>query len=291
MKKFLILIFFVPMIIFAEGLCYFPDPIDIYFKDSTIWYGPSSFLWGGPTIVDDTVSETLADGYLCNKERQVESSEKAFLDSNVFLFRHESNGRNILSIYNAYEMLKGLHSERDVSHSVGAVFKEEFLHWRQCGMLNLSYEEADSLATLFVMAINKFVEDKNVCTETDDFIVCSFAHNVPSQLKQWIDEFCEANGLEYSSKPAAYCEDPYSVPERVECAQVNSILIQQPKKTDVSIAFENRKAHIPEPLRGNPFFLFDMNGKVIQRGVAGETIRMLVVPSILKIGTRVVICK
>ena len=52
------------------------------------------------------------------------------------------------------------------------------------------------------------------------------------------------------------------------------------------IFVRNHEVHISKSLLGEAYAIFDMNGKLIQKGIAGEIIRMPTSPSILKIGAR-----
>ena len=61
------------------------------------------------------------------------------------------------------------------------------------------------------------------------------------------------------------------------------------KNGAAGIVLENGLAHIPERLIGQKYFIFDMNGRVIQAGIAKETIRMPLYPVILKVGNEKIV--
>ena len=252
MIKYLIFLFLFMSVAFAKDDCGLDLQLALHFRDSTIWYNSYSFSSGCYAVVADTLSETLEDGYRCSKEGI--KSEKAFLDSNVFLYRglppgvHPQSGENILYIY----------SVSVATHSLGDVFRDEFLHWQQCGMLSLTYEEADLLIKPLVNALNN-------CYKEDiwDFrqfekswaLVTDISYVYPDQIVTWSNEVCAT----------------------VPIAQSYNVV-------RMDVVFENGLARIPERLIGQKYFVFDLNGKVLQQGLAEETIRMPNTLAILKIG-------
>lgn len=222
----------------------------VTFNDSTLWWRDLNSFWGaGPLLVNDELTYTLEDGYNCEKGEY----EKAFLDSNVYLNRlrhftgYSSHGVRIVDI--AYNTLS--------SHNIGDVFKDEFLHWQQCGMLNLTPEEADSVADVLVNMINA-LNDNLDCWETEQFLVCDPPAGVPQQFVKWANEACASTSIEFPQRTPAN-----------------------------NIVYENGRAQIPEHLRGERYFIFDMNGRILQKGLATETIDLPPTPSILKIGKEI----
>ena len=305
MKNYLIF-FILAAAVWANDICLWPTPIEIYFTNSSMWYDKDSFLFGCPTIVADTVSDILADGYKCNKEDQITRTEKAFLDSSMFLFRDKREGVSVLSIYNAFDMIS---SEDETHHNVGEIFKDEFLHWQQCGILSLSYEKADSLANLLEASINDFVKNRDSEIVNDFFIVTESPHSTPKQIGEWIEEFCETKNLEHSSELVNLCDnleaapawliEACSLPPKLSSPDIDidEVLKNKEQKNSESlfnvheylgekIFVRNHEAHISKSLLGEAYAVFDVNGKVIQKGIAGEIIRMPTSPSILKIGAR-----
>ena len=192
------------------------------------------------------MSETLTDGYRCLKERI--EGETAFIDSNVFLY-YEGFREKILYIF----------ATSTATHGLGDVFRDEFLHWQQCGMLNMTYEEADSLIEPMAQALNNYLTDPVWTTEgffeTLGLRASDAVYPYPSEVLDWAKKACK------------------KVP-----------IAQQRLAAQADIIFENGLAHIPERLMGQKYFIFDMNGRVIQAGIAKETIRMPLYPVILKVG-------
>ncbi len=144
------------------------------------------------------------------------------------------------------------------THGIGDAFKDEFLHWQQCGMLNMTYEEADSLIEPMAQALNNYLTDPVWTTEgffeTLGLWASDAAYPYPNEVLDWAQKACK------------------KVP-----------IAQQRLVAQADIIFENGLAHIPERLMGQKYFIFDMNGRVIQAGIAKETIRMPLYPVILKI--------
>lgn len=236
--------------VFAEVDCQLNLGLQVHFLDSTIWYDRYSFAYGSYTVVADTLSETLADGYRCAKERSY--NEQAFLDSNVFFYRdlppgvYPQSGEKILYIFTV----------SSATHGLGDVFKDEFLHWQQCGMLSLTYEEADSLIEPLVKMMNEeFVNEDCDCYRSDKLVVDDYPGEIPDQIVKWAKDACTKTSI-----------------------------VQPRKLACTDVFFENGLAHVPERLIGQRYFVFDLNGRVIQKGIAGETIRMPSTLAIFKIG-------
>ena len=247
MKNCLTFLFLTVSLAFAEDACRLNPEVQVEFIDSTIWSGHYSYPYGGFVIIADTMSETLTDGYRCLKERI--EGETAFIDSNVFLY-YEGFREKILYIF----------ATSTATHGLGDVFRDEFLHWQQCGMLNMTYEEADSLIEPMVRALNK-----------------------PFNSEIWTNLQFHTSWAIASDLPV-----PYTYPQLVRdwaqkaCKKVP--IAQQRLAAQADIIFENGRAHIPERLMGQKYFIFDMNGRAIQAGIAKETIRMPLYPVILKVG-------
>lgn len=250
MKNFIIVFLLLTMYAMAEECELRYPKIEIRFPDSTFWWHDSySFFGVGPVVFqNDEWTYVLEDGYNCEKEMV----EKAFLDSNVFLSREIPPGYNLPSGMN----ILLIYSLSLTKHDIGEVFKDEFLHWQQCGMLSLTYEEADSLATSLVEPLNNLVKRKIDFVHTDAFFVAEYPGANTRQISQLIQETCAET----------------------------SASLRRVKRVNIGVIFENRVAHIPEYLRGEKYSVFDVNGRVVQKGVAGEAIRMPSIPSILKIG-------
>ncbi|MCQ2103865.1 MAG: hypothetical protein MJY98_11655 [Fibrobacter sp.] len=244
MKKSLILLILLAMAAFARNDCRINATSKIDIRDTTIWHTHYTFLYGCYTIADDTLSETLPDGYRCNK---IKKEEKAFLDTNVFLQKERVAGANIIYIF-------GLNI---ADHEIGDVFRDEFLHWQQCGMLNLTYEEADSFVTPLVKPLNDNWSDAPYYYESDLFFAADYGTGgpYPQQFVKWAKEACATTSVEHPQRTPA-----------------------------INIVYENGRAQIPEHLRGERYFIFDMNGRILQKGLAAETIDLPPTPSILKIG-------
>ena len=272
MKNLLFFISLFAALAFANSDCH-DFAFVMTFRDSTIWLRNEMFYSGCYAVVDDTLSETLIDGYKCVKQR--DKAEKAYLDSNVFLYRQKESGAYALYVYMVYEISNGK-VQSLATHGIGEIFKDEFLHWQQCGMLKLTYEEADSLATSLVEPLNEFFEGKIDVVLTEDFYVDMNPHKMPSQISQWVQETCATE----QSPPS----DTGTSPNNRESEALESL--QWLKYSSAGVVFENGVAHIPNYLRGEKYFVFDINGKVIQKGVAEESVYMLITPAILKIGSK-----
>jgi hypothetical protein len=248
------------------------------FADSTIWWRNSDSFFGvGPVVFQDKEwTYVLEDGYDCEKEK----FEKAFLDSNVFLSRelpagyHRPTGVNILFIYNLTL----------AKHNIGDVFKNEFMHWQQCGMLSVTYEDADSLATSIAASLNDFVDGKIDFIATDVFVVEDYPGSSPNQILQWREETC--------AKTQSLVPSDSSVPPNNNGQKKSESLFSIHEYLGGKIFVRNHEVLISKSLLGETYAIFDMNGKLVQKGIAGEIIRMPISPSILKIGAqKPILCK
>lgn len=243
MKKIIaILLFALTQIAFAW--CGVETTIKVNFMDSTIWFNKYSFSSGCLAVVNDTLSETLPDGYKCNKA--FSGLEKTFLDSNVTIKRGRFLGVQYIDIY-----VLSL-----ATHELGDVFKDEFLHWQQCGMLNLTYEEADSLVTPLAKAINEnFDNEPDNLYESDIFRSTGITGSLPYQVSQWEKAACSVTAIK-----------------------------RQTRQSRAEITFKNGWVHTPKSKQGEVYYIFDLNGKIIQQGSAKENIRIPSAASILRIG-------
>ena len=124
MKKSLIFLFLTASLAFAGDNCQLDLEIQISLRDSSIWYEGDSFPYNLYTVIADTISETLPDGYKCFK--QMMSGETSFIDSNILIYYPHR-----------IEKMIYLFSVPMATHGLGDAFKEEFLHWQQCGMLSI----------------------------------------------------------------------------------------------------------------------------------------------------------
>ena len=247
MKNCLTFLFLTASLVFAGDNCKLDLRLQISFRDSSIWYnGDNTFPFTFATTIADTISETLPDGYKCFK--QMMSGEPSFIDSNILIYYPHRTEKMIY-----------LFSVPMATHGLGDVFKTEFLHWQQCGMLNMTYEEADSLIEPMAQALNNYLTDPVWTTEgffeTLGLRASDAVYPYPSEVLDWAKKACK------------------KVP-----------IAQQRLAAQADIIFENGLAHIPERLMGQKYFIFDMNGRVIQAGIAKETIRMPLYPVILKVG-------
>ena len=247
MKNCLTFLFLTASLAFAGDNCKLDLEIQISFRDSSIWYEGDSFPYNLYTVIADTISETLPDGYKCFK--QMMSGEPSFIDSNILIYYPHRTEKMIY-----------LFSVPMATHGLGDAFKEEFLHWQQCGMLNMTYEEADSLIEPMAQALNNYLTDPVWTTEG----------------------FFETLGLHATDLPVPF-EYPQLVRDWAKKACAKAPIAQVQKNGASGIVLENGLAHIPERLMGQKYFIFDMNGRVIQAGIAKETIRMPLNPVILKI--------
>lgn len=248
MKRITALILFAVVYSLADS-CGLQYPIvEITFKDSSLWReNTHSFFDAGPVLLNGQLTYILEDGYNCENPKY----EKAFIDTNTYLRKDYGTGN--ISEWRIVDI-----GQNDLStYNMGDVFKDEFMHWQQCGMLSLNYEEADSLGDYLAKVIDDMFDNLN-WSETDAFIVDDYPMTGGSAPAQFVD---------WAKK---------------DCATVSITPLEKPAKA--SIAFEKGTVFIPEFLRGEKYFVFDMNGRVIKKGTAGETIRMPTSPAILKIG-------
>ena len=233
---------------FAE-YCGLEDGSRVDFLDTTIWYSGHQTPFLG-------VIYTLEDGYDCNKGHMkftTERTERSFLDSNVYLYR---GAPNQLYIFTSTKAI----------HTIGEVFRDEFLHWQQCELLSLTYEEADSLIAPLIEEMDR--EDNEHCgLECDSVYDTSKFYyerglwapfTYPKTILTWIEESCE------------------TVPIRgIVENKVGGLL------------FIGRDVVVPKELQGEKYIIFDMNGKVLESGLAGVRIKRHAYPVILKIKGRI----
>lgn len=229
---------------FAE-YCRIEGGAKIEFLDDSIWYmGDRSFFLYGCMY-------TLDDGYNCDKSSlRSEHSEKSYLDSNVYLYRVFPNQLYIFTSTKA-------------THTIGEVFRDEFLHWQQCGMLSLTYEEADSLIAPLVEEMDR--EDDEICDRKCDSIYDTskfyFERGLwapftyPKTILTWIEESCETVSIRGLAENRAG-----------------------------GLLFVGRDVVVPKELQGEKYLIFDMNGKVLESGLAGARIKLPAPPSILMLG-------
>ena len=248
MRKFIFTILLTAIYVMADECDdYWRDltlPIVITFTDSTLWYDKHAFGYGFDYITKDN--------YNCRKQQY----EKAFLDTNTYMYRERWSGdpQWTFRIY-------VLQREQSI-YDIGDVFKDEFLHWQDCGMLNLTHEQADSIITPLAYAMNNWFAGNwpNEGYETDLFYVwqAGDGYTRPKEISSWAKQACISE----------------------------STALLPVKNKSASITFEKDLVHVPEHLQGKTYFLFDVNGKVIQKGFADKTIRLPNKPTILKIGNR-----
>jgi len=217
-------------------------PIVITFTDSSLWYKRYSFSDGAAYVTED--------GYNCRKQKY----EKAFLDTNTYMYREKRSDMPQWT-FKLYVLQR-----KQSSYGIGDVFKDEFLHWQDCGMLNLTHEQADSIITPLAYAMNNWFEGKwlNEGYETDLFYVWEVGggYTRPKEISAWAKQAC--------------------------LSELTALSPEKPQRA--SITFEKGTVHVPEDQQGNTYFLFDVNGKVIKNGIADKTINLPNKPTILKIG-------
>lgn len=233
MKKIILLA--LSVVVWAEDYYCLLRNMSVEFIDSTIWRDKYAFASGSVYVTED--------GYNCEKKE----FEKAFLDSNIFLYRNPL--KKTLFIYS-----------NDIdTYNEGDVFRDEFLHWQKCGMLKMSYEEADSLVSLYVDAMNNREWESH---PGPFFLGISWVpYCYPDEIVKWADEACEAEAPPQSNK---------------------SIAVNNAK-----LVVENSVVHVPQILQGEKYFIFDMNGRILQKGFAEKMIRIEHSPSILKLGDEI----
>jgi hypothetical protein len=169
------------------------------------------------------------------------------------------------------------------------------------------------LAKLLEASINDFAKNRDSEIVNDFFIVTESPHSTPKQIGEWIEEFCETKNLEHSSELVNLCDNLEAAPAWLieACSSTstqnssNASSVSSGKEQDVQeslfstqkhlngrVFIRNHEVHISKSLLGEAYAVFDMNGKVIQKGIAGEIIRMPISPSILKIGAqKPILCK
>lgn len=243
MKKIMLFVFLL-MINTMAATCELTWPIDIFFKDSTIWRDKYAFASGSVYVTED--------GYNCEKKE----FEKAFLDSNIYLSRYSS-----VKGLPGWKRINITQNEKS-EHKIGDVFRDEFLHWQKCGMLKMSYEEADSLIAPLVSVLNHWDENEPYGRFSMSQVEASnvgvpYCH--PDEIVKWANEDCKAEAPPQSNK---------------------SIAINNAK-----LVVENSVVHVPQTLQGKKYFIFDMNGRILQKGFAEKMIRIEHNPSILKLGS------
>lgn len=238
MKRIATIVLFLAAFSMAEKCGLDMDGREIVFTDTTIWLRSPALFWGAVFV--------LEDGYNCEKGEY----ERSFIDSNTYIQRiSESRVKKKLII--------GQNSLSD--YGIGDVFKDEFLRWQKCGMLDMTYEQADSIATLLVEPMNSCDTDFGASREVEWIYFHEFPYagggGMPQQFFNWAEEDCSAVSIEKSL---------YHETDRV--------------------LFERGLVQVSKSLQGKNYVVFDLNGKVVQKGVAGETIDVSVFPSILKLG-------
>ena len=234
---------------FAE-YCRLEESSRVDFLDTTIWYmGDRTYFF--PSVVPLELVYTLEDGYACHRyygNSNREHTERSYLDSNVYLYRVAPNQLYIFTSTKA-------------THTIGEVFRDEFLHWQRCEKLSLTYEEADSLIAPLVEEMER---DYNEfcgleCDPIYDTSKFYYSWGImlslyPKTIMTWIEESCE------------------TVPIRGLAEN----------KAD-GLLFVGRNVLVPEELQGEKYIIFDMNGKVLESGFAGARIKLPAHPIILKI--------
>ena len=222
------------------------------FLDTTIWYmGDRTYFF--PSVVPLELVYTLEDGYACHRyygNSNREHTERSYLDSNVYLYRVFPNQLYIFTSTKA-------------THTIGEVFRDEFLHWQQCEKLSLTYEEADSLIVPLVEEMDRV--DDELCDRKCDSIydISKFYYErgpwtpftYPKTILTWIEESCETEPIRGLAENSAS-----------------------------GLLFVGRDVVVPKDLQGEKYILFDMNGKALESGFAGARIRLPAHPSILMLG-------
>ena len=135
---------------------------------------------------------------------------------------------------------------------MGDVLRDEFIHWHQCDMLAISLEEMETMIAPIVEMLNRgYASDyKEGLYDTTKFYIDDFRTGPGvGQIHQWLYESCEIDTT-----------------AQIVTRSINSCADQ--------ILFENGAAIIPREFVGKPYFIFDMNGRVLSKGIAGKTIKM-----------------
>ena len=223
----------------------------IDFLDDSIWYmGDRTYFF--PSVVPLELVYTLEDGYACHRyygNSNREHTERSYLDSNVYLYRVAPNQLYIFTSTKA-------------THTIGEVFRDEFLHWQQCEKLSLTYEEADSLIAPLVEEMER--EDSELCDLKCDSIydISKFYYargpwapfTYPKTISTWIEESCETEPIRGFAENRAG-----------------------------GLLFVGRDVVVPKDLQGEKYIIFDMNGKVLESGLTGARIKLPAHPIILEI--------
>ena len=235
---------------FAE-YCRLEESSRVDFLDTTIWYmGDRTYFF--PSVVPLELVYTLEDGYACHRyygNSNREHTERSYLDSNVYLYRVFPNQLYIFTSTKA-------------THTIGEVFRDEFLHWQQCEKLSLTYEEADSLIAPLVEEMER---DHNEfcgleCDPIYDTSKFYYSWGItlspyPKTIMTWIEESCETEPIRGLAGNRAG-----------------------------GLLFVGRDVVVPKDLQGEKYIIFDMNGKVLESGLAGARIKLPAHPSILMLG-------
>lgn len=251
MKRIILFCLIAVAFSFAE-YCRIEDEAKIEFLDDSIWYmGDRNYFF--PSVVPLELVYTLEDGYACHKYYETsnrEHTERSFLDSNVYIYRS-----NFDELY--------IFTSTKATHTIGEVFRDEFLHWQQCEKLSLTYEEADSLIAPLVEEMDR--EDDELCDRKCDSIydISKFYYErgpwtpftYPKTILTWIEESCETEPIRGLAENRAG-----------------------------GLLFVGRDVVVPKDLQGEKYIIFDMNGKVLESGLAGARIKLPAHPSILMLG-------
>lgn len=251
MKRIILFCLIAVAFSFAE-YCRIEDEAKIEFLDDSIWYmGDRNYFF--PSVVPLDLVYTLEDGYACHKYYETsnrEHTERSFLDSNVYIYRS-----NFDELY--------IFTSTKATHTIGEVFRDEFLHWQQCEKLSLTYEEADSLIAPLVEEMDRV--DDELCDRKCDSIydISKFYYErgpwtpftYPKTILTWIEESCETEPIRGLAGNRAG-----------------------------GLLFVGRDVVVPKDLQGEKYIIFDMNGKVLESGLAGARIKLPAHPSILMLG-------
>lgn len=273
MNKIMFFVLFAISVVFADIRCDFVTGVQIKFPDSTIWWHDANSFFG--------FIQTLEDGYDCLKKED----EKTFLDSNTYI--HRKMYQNPSGLREMYVVQSSLSS-----YKLADVLKDEFMHWYRCQLLDMADEQFDSVINFWVKKIDEFDENLD-CYISEHFHVCEYIGKVSDEILQWRNQSCRAEGVEISdpliNKNSCGALDSLIGPQwmwlREMCAEAGyNGFVRTQKQADVNIVLDNGLVQIPVALRGEKYYLFDMNGKIVQNGFAGNTIRLSMMPAILKIG-------
>lgn len=254
MKRIILFCLMTVVFSFAE-YCRIEGGAKIEFLDDSIWYmGDRNYFF--PSVVPLELVYTLEDGYACHRyygNSNREHTERSFLDSSVYIYRF-----NFDELY--------IFTSTKATHTIGEVFRDEFLHWQQCEKLSLTYEEADALIAPLVEEMDR--EDNALCDLDCDSIYDTkkFYYSrglwapftYPKTILTWIEESCETEPIRGLAENRAG-----------------------------GLLFVGRDVVVPKDLQGEKYIIFDMNGKVLESGLAGVRIKRHAYPVILKIKGRI----